>query len=71
MNEQYEIINIDTSNDVVAYADLKNGDQLSISFNGLARHNGELVNNYSTIMNHVAIKTLFESLALEISKQNS
>lgn len=71
MNEEYEIVNIDTSNDMVAYADLKNGAQLSIARNGLARYNGEIVNNYSTIINNVAIKTLFEALALEVSKQNN
>lgn len=65
---EFDIIKIEETSNGAAYATLKNGDELAIASNGVARYNGSLYQNYSEILNIVTVETVFKSMALEISQ---
>ena len=65
----YQVIKVEIHEENgVAYADLKNGDVLTIASNGLARYNGEYVTDYANILSFVDIHTVFERFAKMIEQ---
>lgn len=49
-------------------ATLKNGDEITIASNGLARHNGTYFKNYGDIIALVSIDTILSAIFLELLK---
>lgn len=70
----YQVTNVEVHEDNgVAYADLANGDVLTIASNGLARYNGEYITDYADILSFVDIHSIFDHCAkmLEQDKTNN
>lgn len=64
----FEIISKETTNNGVMIATLKNGDEISIASNGLARHNGTYFKDYGGILASVSIDTILDAIVQSISQ---
>ncbi|MBS0941843.1 MULTISPECIES: hypothetical protein [Leuconostoc] len=64
----FEIISKESTNNGVMIANLKNGDEITIASNGLARHNGTYFKNYGDIIALVSIDTILSAIFLELLK---
>lgn len=64
----FEIISKETTNNGVMIATLKNGDEISIASNGLARHNGTYFKDYGDILASVSIDTILDVIVQSISQ---
>jgi len=63
---EFTVISIEETDDGIAFAKLKNGDDLSLASNGVARYNGSLFKDYSDIISNVTLETIFDAMAHEI-----
>lgn len=64
----FEIVNKLITTNGVMIATLKNGDEITIASNGLARHNGTYFKNYGDIIALVSIDTILSAIFLELLK---
>jgi hypothetical protein len=49
-------------------ATLKNGDEITVASNGLARHNGTYFKDYGDILANVSIDTILDAIVQSISQ---
>lgn len=64
----FEIVNKLISTNGVMIATLKNGDEITVASNGLARHNGAYFKDYGDILASVSIDTILDAIVQSISQ---
>lgn len=64
----FEIVNKLITTNGVMIATLKNGDEITVASNGLARHNGTYFKDYGDILAHVSIDTILDAIVQSISQ---
>ncbi|WAM37659.1 hypothetical protein [Leuconostoc pseudomesenteroides] len=64
----FEIVNKLITTNGVMIATLKNGDEITVASNGLARHNGTYLKDYGDILANVSIDTILDAIVQSISQ---
>ncbi|WP_273731552.1 hypothetical protein [Leuconostoc mesenteroides] len=64
----FEIVNKLITTNSVMIATLKNGDEITVASNGLARHNGTYFKDYGDILACVSIDTILDAIVQSISQ---